>query len=369
MINKIDMKLKCCKINFLFVILWVGILTELTAQRALVLNQIDLPHNYYFRELYLPQLTSGPSAVAWSPDGKWLCFSMGGSLWKQALGSETALQLTDGDGYDYQPDWSPDGNQIIFVRYNGSSVELMALDVLNGKTSPLTNNNGVNLEPRWSPDGRYIAFVSTSGTGHFLLYKARMDKEKISELECLTPDHKSSVKRYYYSAYDHAINPVWSHDGKEIYFISNRETAHGTGDIVSFKPGSSEPARLVHHEETSWATRPDISPDGTRMVYSSYMGRSWHQLWLLPAKGGYPFQLTYGDYDNTGARWSPDGQKIAFISNREGNTSLWLVDVFGGNQQKITTREFGYLQPRTRLIVRVQDDKGVPLASRVTITG
>ena len=78
---------------------------NLHAQRISVLNQIDLPHSYYYRELYLPQLTSGPSSVAWSPDGKSLVFSMAGSLWKQQIGSETADQLTDGSGYDYQPDW------------------------------------------------------------------------------------------------------------------------------------------------------------------------------------------------------------------------------------------------------------------------
>jgi TolB protein len=40
-----------------------------SAQRAPVLRQIKVPHSYYFREMYLPQVTSGPSAVAWSPDG------------------------------------------------------------------------------------------------------------------------------------------------------------------------------------------------------------------------------------------------------------------------------------------------------------
>src|SRR5258705_5819597 len=96
--------------------------------RVPVLRQIDLPHNYYFRELYLPQLTSGPSSASWSPDGSSLVYSMGGSLWKQQPGSDTAEQLTDGSGYDYQPDWSPDGKQIIFVRYNGASIELMLLE-------------------------------------------------------------------------------------------------------------------------------------------------------------------------------------------------------------------------------------------------
>ncbi|MGB9236528.1 MAG: hypothetical protein WCC04_19135, partial [Terriglobales bacterium] len=55
------------------------------AQREPVLKQIDLPHSYYYREMYLPQLTTGPSAAAWSPDSKALVYSMAGSLWRQEL--------------------------------------------------------------------------------------------------------------------------------------------------------------------------------------------------------------------------------------------------------------------------------------------
>ena len=57
------------------------------AQREPVLKQIDLPHSYYYREMYLPQLTSGPSAAAWMPDSRTLIYSMAGSLWQQQMGS------------------------------------------------------------------------------------------------------------------------------------------------------------------------------------------------------------------------------------------------------------------------------------------
>ena len=65
------------------------------AERLPVLKQIDLPHPYYFREMYLPQLTSGPSSLAWSPDSRELIYSMAGSLWRQTIGaSSVAQQLT-----------------------------------------------------------------------------------------------------------------------------------------------------------------------------------------------------------------------------------------------------------------------------------
>ena len=68
------------------------------AGRESVLKQVDLPHTYYWRELYIPQLTTGPSSLAFTPDGKALIYSMGGSLWRQAIGSDEAIELTHSTG-------------------------------------------------------------------------------------------------------------------------------------------------------------------------------------------------------------------------------------------------------------------------------
>ena len=62
----------------------------LRAQREPVLKQINEPHPYYFREMYLPQLTTGPSAVTWAPDYRSVVYSMAGSLWQQKLDSTVA---------------------------------------------------------------------------------------------------------------------------------------------------------------------------------------------------------------------------------------------------------------------------------------
>ncbi|HRH60941.1 MAG TPA: hypothetical protein PL045_10250, partial [Chitinophagaceae bacterium] len=338
------------------------------AQRIPVLNQIQLPHDYYYRELYLPQLTSGASSACWLPDSKSLVFSMQGSLWMQNINSDTAIQLTDGDGYDYQPDCSPNGSKIIFTRYNGSSEELMLLDLSTKNTVALTNNNAVNLEPHFSPDGKQIVFVSTVDSHRFLLYKADVSTNSLNNITCLTPGKQSEVKRYYYSAYDHAINPCWSADGKKIYFVSNHEVAHGTGNIVCINADGSDSIQTIRSEETSWNARPDISSDGSRIVYSSYSGGNFHQLWMLPAAGGYPMPLTYGEYDNTYPRWSPDGKQIAFISNRTGNTSLWIVNVYDGGQRQIAAKQLQYLQPHISLTITVRDEKGNTMPTRLSIT-
>src|ERR1700722_7243405 len=87
------------------------------AESLPVLKQIDLPHPYYFRQVSLPQLTSGPSSLAWPLDSGELIYSMAGSLWRQKIeagaAAGTAQQLTAGS-YDYQPDWSPDGRWVVY---------------------------------------------------------------------------------------------------------------------------------------------------------------------------------------------------------------------------------------------------------------
>src|SRR5229473_7341309 len=90
----------------------------LLAQREPVLKQIDLPHPYYYREMYLPQLTTGPSSVAWLPDSRSVVYSMAGSLWMQNLDSTAAEELTAGPGYDYQPDCSRDGRWVVYTKYS-----------------------------------------------------------------------------------------------------------------------------------------------------------------------------------------------------------------------------------------------------------
>ncbi len=330
--------------------------------------QVDLPHAYYYREMYLPQLTTGPSAVAWSPDSRILIYSMAGSLWRQDMKTSIAEQLTAGPGYDYQPDWSADGRWVVFARYDHDAVELWLLDLRDGRTRQITHGRAVNLEPRFSPDGKRLAFVSTSYKGHFHIFVGRFEDGELSDVQQLTPENASSLPRYYYSQVDHEISPVWSRDGSEILFISNRGHIHGTGGFWRMKAQPGAEAREIHYEETTWKARPDFSPDGNRMVYASYLGQSWHQLWVMPAAGGDAFPISYGDYDNINPRWSPDASKIAFISNRSGNTSLWIQTIPGGAQSEVLTRERKYLKPMGKLLLRVSDPSGKPVAARVFVT-
>ncbi|HVK01499.1 MAG TPA: hypothetical protein VM365_11545, partial [Gemmatimonadales bacterium] len=135
------------------------------AQRAPVLRQVKTPHAYYFREMLIPQVTTGPTSPTWSPDGHELIYSMAGSLWRQRPDEEEARQLTDGPSYDYQPDWSPDGRRVVYASYHDDAIELRLLNLASGESVPLVSNGAVNIEPRWSPDGGRIAFTSSLHQG------------------------------------------------------------------------------------------------------------------------------------------------------------------------------------------------------------
>ncbi|MDB4912265.1 MAG: hypothetical protein JWO39_3088 [Gemmatimonadetes bacterium] len=343
--------------------------SSLSAQREAVLKQINVPHPYYFREMYLPQLTTGPSGAAWMPDGTALVYSMRGSLWRQTLGSTVATQLTAGGGYDYQPDVSPDGRWVAFDRYDGNSVELELLELATGKVAPLTSNHAVNLEPRWSPNGSRLAFVSTSFEGRWHVYTMDVRDGRGAAPQRITTDRDSKLPRYYYSVYDHYLSPTWSPNGKELILISNRGQIWGTGGFWRMGAEPSDSMRQIHFEETTWKARPDWSPDGKRVVYSSYVGTQYNQLWLMTSDGGVPFELTYGAFDATSPRWSRDARHIAYISNEGGNTSLWVLDMPGAAKRRVEARTLEFIEPVGALTISVVDESGRPLDARVSVTG
>lgn len=337
------------------------------AERETVLKQIALPHNYYYREMYLPQLTSGPSSLSWSPDGESLVYSMQGSLWLQGTDSTTATQLTAGPGYDYQPDGSPVDERIVFSRYLDDAVELYQLNRSNGAVTRLTSGGDVNIDARWSPDGLRVAWVSTAGTGRFHIVTGAIGNDGLSG-EPLRPERRSTNPRYYYSEYDHELSPSWSPDGTELLFVSNPEKAYGTGGLWRQSLAGGAEAVAVHDEETTWKAHPDWSPDGRRVIWSSYRGRQWNQLWITTSAGeGHPVPLTYGDFDITAARWSPDGRRIAYISNEPGASGIWIMDLPGGKKHRLEIEQRKYLQAMGTLELRVVDESGQVVPARVSV--
>ena len=329
--------------------------TAKAQRRETPLSQVSVPHSYYWREMYVPQVTSGPGSFTWSPDGHEVIYSMQGSLWRQRLGTTIATQITSGDTYDFEPDWSPDGRSVVYSAYDGQSLALMLLDLPTGESRTLLSDGNVNLDARWSPDGSRIAFVSTAFSKRWHVFVARFANARLDSAVRVTEDRNSGLPRYYYSAFDHYLSPTWSPDGRELIVVSNRGRIYGTGGLWRMEARAGAPMRELRYEETTWRAHPDWGRDGKRVVYSSYQGAQWHQLWLTLSEPADPIQLTYGDFDATSPRWSPDMSRIGFVSNEGGNTSLWTITVPGGRRERLEARTRRYREPSGRLAITVLD--------------
>jgi hypothetical protein len=337
--------------------------------REPVMKQVKVPHNYYWREMYVPHLTSGPSSLDWMADGESLVYSMQGRIWRQRLGETTATQLTSGGGYDYQPDVAPDGRRVVFTRYLSDAYEIVIRDLRSNRETSVTQNGAVNIDPRWSPDGARIAYVTTDETGHFHIAIARQEGGEWKS-ERWRPERTSQTPRYYYSQIDHELSPAWSPDGQYLVFVANPEIGYGSGAVWRQRVDRSEGAELLVDEETAWRTRPDWSPDGKRIAYSSFVGRQWHQLWITTAEAnGYPLAFSYGDYDIAAVRWSPDAKRIAYVSNESGDGEIVIQDVVSGKRTTLELSERRYAAPVGAMQFRILDETGAPAPARVSIRG
>lgn len=361
------MNLRSLAMAITFAALAVATLPASAASRDPVFKHASVPHSYYWREMYAPQLTSGPSGLSWACDGKSLYFSMQGRIWRQKIASTGAEQITGGAGYDYQPDLSPDGRSLVIARRLDDAIDLVVIDVKSGKETKVASNGALNFDARWSPDGRQIAYVSTADSGNFHIAIAEI-KDGAWSSRRWRSERTTEIPRYYYAQTDHELSPAWSPDGEELVFVSNADVIHGTGRIVRQRLDLSTPPQIVRDEETNWKAHPDWSPDGARIAYASYLGRQWHQLWLTTASaGGYPMPFTYGDYDLTGARWSPDGNKIAAISNASGNLAIEIIDVIGGARTRLEQASRKEKGAMAALRVRVTTAAGEPTPARIQI--
>ncbi len=321
-------------------------------------------HNYY-----LPPPTSTPFDPTWSPSGEEIAFSMQGSIWKIRVGDTVAYELTAGPTYDSSPTWSPDGKWIVYTAEEDSHhINLRILNISTGETWPLTTGEHVNVDPVWSPDGTRIAYVSTYPEGWFNIFVMPVESGQGGKPIQLTTPHDYGSDRLYFGNVDLHIEPTWSPDAKELMFLSNRGIPLGSGALwrMPVEPNGMAKAKMIYREETLYRTRPDWSPDGTRIIYSSHRGGQFNNLFVLPVAGGEPYKLTFGDWDHFHPRWSPDGHRIAYISNQHGLTDLRILETFGGFEARVEIKEKRHRRPMGWLEVRVNDSAtGQPTEARI----
>ncbi|MDQ8204669.1 CehA/McbA family metallohydrolase [Pelagicoccus sp. SDUM812003] len=325
---------------------------------------------------YLPPAPSStPWAPAWHPDGSAITVGMSGSIWNVDPSSGVATELTRSETYHSSPDWSPDGRWLVYVANDGEkTIQLELLDTESGKVTKLTDDEHLYLDPVFSPDGSKLAYVSNQPSGYFNVFVRSLGEGAWQgEAIPITYDNSYANSRLYFGEWDMHISPTWTPNGEFLLLVSNRDVPLGSGNVlkVPAEERGIDRADTVLREQTLYRTKPDVSIDGKRFVYASTSGAAdqFNNLYVQPVDGGYPYKLTFLENDAFHPRWSPDGEWIAYIDNRDGLPQLALLETYGGKNKVIEITERNWKEPMATLKLRtVDEDTGKLMGTRALIT-
>ena|GEM_PF-1095268 len=209
------------------------------------------------------------------------------------------------------PSWAPNGHVIAFSAAYTGNYNIHTIDIWSGEQSIVSAHPANDMYPSWSPNGRWLAYYS----------------DRPNEIGPFPPDSVVYKVRGLYETYARdGYRPSWSPDGRTI-------VAHFRGE-----KGNYEIYRMNHQGRErvpitdNWATdvHPKFSPDGSRIVFVS--DRDYQpEIYVMNADGSDQTRLTNSPSFDIDPVWSPDGSKIAFISNRLGQFDIFVMDADGSN--------------------------------------
>jgi dipeptidyl aminopeptidase/acylaminoacyl peptidase len=237
---------------------------------------------------------------------------------------------------------SPDGKQVAYVltaidrehNRRNSSIWIVSVD---GRSAPrrLTAEGFNSNSPRWSSDGSRLAFLSSRSTGASDAATNGANSEPPRTQIFLLPLDGGEAQPV-----SHLKNGVssfqWSPDAQRFVAVSRT----GPSDQIA---ASARPSDTRHYQH----------------ILYKYNDTGWYDdkrthLWIVDTAGGSEKQITSGDdWNDSDPQWSPDGTRIAFVSDRTGreyddseNKDVWVIPATGGSLTKISDHEFDDAMPR-----------------------
>ncbi|MBZ0285771.1 MAG: S8 family serine peptidase [Anaerolineae bacterium] len=233
---------------------------------------------------------------------------------------ERAGRLTDSAARDWDPAWSPDGAQIIFNSDRDGRDTLYIMNADGRDERPLFSGETFNdYEASFSPDGSQIVFVSDRGGIGRDIYTANVDGTNIQPI---TTDGR--IKG----------TPTFSPDGLEILFWD--QTNDGSINVYRYTIADGE-ILLVTDGQTSGS--PVWSPLGDAIFFDSDRGDGFWAVYRAAPDGASPERMTDSGVNSGRSTISPDGQQIAFVTDRDQSDDIYRVNIDGRGLTRLTIND------------------------------
>lgn len=254
-------------------------------------------------------------------------------------GSGQPVQLTDIFGGACQPNWSPDGERLVFISpcsKNQETYPSVGMFIINADGTQQTPLPGVlagDFDPAWSPDGTKIVFTSLRNSGRPRLYLLNLEDNSVKRISDL---------------YSRDSQPAWSPDGSKIAFVTNR---NGPVQIWTMNPDGSE-QQIYTRSADHINTHPVWSTDGETILFTQTepSGGIPNLVAASYTDGQYTeFAFELGPTPAREARYSPDGLWVVFEGwPFGGNHEIFLVSATGAGRLQLTNWERDDFDPAWR---------------------